>query len=288
MAMIRPLFAECPRSADDGFKSALDALHAHIPAGAVSPDDVDAEVQKALNWLAITLKIHAFAAAPTDVANHLEMVARRADRCRRDQKPESQSKLRSALTPPDLNAVGLDLAKLIAIEYLACSALASSGPKPVRKDGIGARAIHCLAALDLSHPETLQWVAFWARKQRKLVLEHQEVTAQRMSVMEGAELIEGRRFKFRPDPIKVRYARPLSDCLDDFVGQLCLIYRWAGGATYIPRDGREPNVFESFVNAVENACPTIRQHGSLKSRASKVLREEKRGLRTLGFQSEEL
>lgn len=285
MARIRPLFSTIEKSNNNGFTGSLENLRDLLPDGSDVPaKQTLAETRKALNWLLITQNINNFSASPTDVANHLMKIKRRADKYRTTRKSDWKDKLKSALSPPQPNVPGADIAKLIAVEYVAVSSLVMKEGYPLQGDNLGGRAIDALNSLDLDQTGTLEWIAYWARCQRQLILEDQSATAERLSTCEGTEFIEGQNFQFRPDPLEERYTRPLSDCIDIFVGQLCLIYRRTGGSTFLPRDGRPCSPFESFLEAILLICPAVGKHGSLASRARRVQQEEVQGTRFLGFE----
>lgn len=286
MAAIRPLFTKLNRQDRQHFIGELKAVRAALPSNSpVAPDEVLEKVREAVNWFFATLKINSFVATPKDVANHLAIVDRRARKYRETGKPEWKQKLVQALRPPDTERPGFDLAALVAIEHLAVAALQHRmGGLPVPHADMRGRALSALQGLDLDHDGTLSWLAHWARKQRALVLEDQDSTATRLARLEGMELIEGRKFRFRPDPIKAKSPgkKTESDELNEFVGQLCVIYRWSGGSA--AHDGRTPTPFQAFLEALEKDCPELGRHGSLQSRARRVLKEEQLGKRILGFE----
>lgn len=286
MAAIRPLFAHVSGTFGEDFMGQLEHARQALPStGPVQADEVLKEIRKAVNWLLATQKINNLSAKPKDVAEHLEIVERRAKKYRVTRDQAWKAKLLNALHMPDLAQDGADIAKLIAIEYLAASAIAHRFVHPLPKGDLHELALATLAALNIEHSGTLEWLEYWARKQRELIIENQNDTAKRLSELEGTEIIEGQLFMIKPDPLKGRNARPLGDCLDDFIGQLCLIYRWAGGSTYVPRDGRAATPFQRFLDALISDCPQLAKHGSLQSRARKVLNEERSGKRRLGFDS---
>lgn len=285
MAAIRPLFAKMNGTFGNDFTGELNRTNQALPPTSDAPPAmVLEEIRKALNWILATQKIHGFSTKAKHVTEHLELVERRAEKYRSTRKPSWRKKLVDALRIPDPSREGSDIATLIALEYLAVSSLVHRDGLPVRKTDLANNAIAALKALDIDHDGTLELLAYWCRKQRSLILEGQQQTARRLTPLERAELIQGQRFTFQTDPIKERNARPLSDCLDAFVGQICLIYRWAGGSTSVPRDGRDPTAFQRFLEAVAEDCPEIERHGSLHSRARSVLKMERAGLRELGFQ----
>ena len=194
-------------------------------------------------------------------------------------------KLSDVLLPPTSN--NGDPVRRAAVDHIALKFLTLEDMKlnrPFSSANTRERAYDCLARQDWT-PENLVRLCKQVDGLCVELRRSNDETRKFLAPAIGKPLIDGKPFKFEPDPFKESGIRLEDEARAEFARQLVLLYRWMGGDAKLHKYGTgdgapTSEVFMKFLTAIAAAIPKeFRPKGnSLHRRAQSFLDEERHDL----------
>lgn len=273
MATVRPLFSAPERlnyDLADGWQCRIKGSQ---PSTVRLDDDAMTRIENWVRWYVDTVYINSFSIQHKFVFRHLNVLERRAAKVAAGPTNARLASLADAVHFPDLVNSDEARGRQIALEYVSNGLLCDvETPGSCSLLNRGARARQCLVQMIWSDPASIRRLQRHIQLTQQLLRRTNEETAAHVAPLTGKPLIDGKPFAYQADPHMRRNSRPDGDALAELVSQLCVVYRYLGGTTSVPRDGRPPTPFMRFLSNIVAAMPKARPAGNaVHSRARHVL-----------------
>jgi hypothetical protein len=190
------------------------------------------------------------------------------------------SKLRVTLTPPNDPKTESEVARHIALDFVAVKFETVDKMRSSQALTNSVSTARMLAGLIWTDENLLRLLKYVDQVKAEVSQTNDEVL-DTIRIAVGRLLIDGKPLVFQPDPIRETRLSPKGEALAGFAKQMVLVYRWMGGKTKVHKDGtaigaEPPTDFMMFLTAMTASIPDQfrpMRRDSLHSRARTYLQE---------------